>query len=147
MDRQARLAQAGQWLHEQREGRGLSARDLAEKLSVYPQSVYNWEAGKFAVDDDRAEQLAVVFGMDIIEVRRNLGLWVPEPSTAPPGGEEMSLEDIEGLIAYLRQRRTQVRLKRTIANIDRSIRLLELARDERVADEMIDFGEVRQRHA
>lgn len=46
---------------------------------MLPQSVYSWEAGKTGLSDERAKQLADLFGMPEIEVRRNLGLWVPEP--------------------------------------------------------------------
>lgn len=88
VNRRERLASAGQWLRAQRERRQLSAREVADRLNVLPQTVYAWEAGKSGVDDDRAEQIADLFGIPVLTTRRNLGLWVP-PDTLP--GE--ALED------------------------------------------------------
>lgn len=85
MDRRERLVAAGAWLRAQRERRGIAARDMAAQLEVFPQTVYNWEAGKTGVDDDRAEQIAKLLDVDLIEARRNLGLWVPPER--PPGAE------------------------------------------------------------
>lgn len=58
----------------------MSVRGLARELDVAAQSVHNWETGKMGVSDERAAQMADVFGMPEIEVRRGLGLWVPEDS-------------------------------------------------------------------
>lgn len=78
MTRREQLEQAGRWLRTQRERRGMSARQLATALDIAPQSVNNWETGKNAVSDEGAARIADVFDMDEIDVRRGLGLWVPE---------------------------------------------------------------------
>lgn len=88
MDRQARLTQAGQWIRETRERRGLNVHNLADTIGVSSKSVYQWEAGKSDIGatpeevDERARQFAELFGMDVVEVRRNLGLWVPDGDTS-----------------------------------------------------------------
>lgn len=87
MDAHEREA-AGRWLREQRTRRGFkTAGDLARALGVDPSRISNYETGKSAVPDDRVEQIAQVLDMDLIKVRRNLGLWVP-PS--PSGGTQQS---------------------------------------------------------
>lgn len=55
----------------------MSVRELAASIDVATQAVYNWESGKNGVDDERAEQIATLLGTDLIDTRRNLGLWVP----------------------------------------------------------------------
>lgn len=69
--------EAGRWLRSQRERRGLSVREVAARLDVLPQTVYNWEAGKSGLDDDRADQVAELLEVDVIALRRHLGMWLP----------------------------------------------------------------------
>ena len=76
--RAARLRQGGQWLREQRDRRGWTGRHLASLLGVTPTQISNYERGRDGVDDDRALGIARAFGMDVIDVRRAIGLWVPE---------------------------------------------------------------------
>lgn len=71
------------WLREQRERRGFSAAaELGRAIGASKEVVWSYEAGRSSVPDDRAEQIAEALGMDLVEVRRNLGLWVP-PETEP----------------------------------------------------------------
>jgi len=103
-DRLAQRAQAGAWLREQRERRGYAtAAAFASALGIDKSLVSNYETGRTAVPDDRAERIAEVLGMDIIEVRRRLGLWVPEgePRQAPWAGE---LEEVRRLLHQVAQR-------------------------------------------
>jgi transcriptional regulator with XRE-family HTH domain len=70
---------AGKWLREARERRGFqTAGALARRMGVSDSLISRYETGVSAVSDDRAEQIAEALGMDLIEVRRGLGLWVPE---------------------------------------------------------------------
>jgi transcriptional regulator with XRE-family HTH domain len=78
MDANERRVAAGTWLREQRTQRGFkTAGEFARALEVDPSRVSAYENDRSLVPDDRAEQIAELFEMDIIEVRRNLGLWVP----------------------------------------------------------------------
>lgn len=96
VERRERLAAAGQWLRAQREKRGLSARQVADRLGVLPQTVYSWEAGKTGVDDDaRAEQIAELFGVSVLTARRNLGLWVPDEGHTAEADRELAAEIAE----------------------------------------------------
>lgn len=74
---------AGRWLRQERERRGMRTTGaLARLMGVSDSLVSRLETGSSAATDERAEQIAEAFGMDIIEVRRNLGLWVPTPTAA-----------------------------------------------------------------
>lgn len=83
--RRERLIAAGQWLRDQRQRRGFpTAAEFARRLDIDRAVLSNYERGVNAIDDERAEQIAEVLGMDLIEVRRNLGLWVPPESSEQP---------------------------------------------------------------
>lgn len=103
MDRREQLLQAGRWLRETRERRGMSVREFAANLGVATQMVYDWQNGKNAVGDERAKQIADVLRMDLIDVRRGLGLWVPlkEDQTSEPPSEEVTAVDEEELYQRL----------------------------------------------
>lgn len=62
----------------------MSVRQLANHLDVATQVIYDWQNGKNAVNTERAQQIAHLFELDIIEVRRNLGLWVPDEQPSSP---------------------------------------------------------------
>lgn len=97
-------ARAGAWLKNAREQRGISVRSVASYFDVSTQSVYGWEAGgsDFA-DDDRAAGLAKLLRMDLVEVRRGLGLWVP-----PTADDELAEpEDDPDLLRLIRQARRE----------------------------------------
>jgi transcriptional regulator with XRE-family HTH domain len=75
---------AGRWLREQRRRKGFeTVGGFARAIGVDTSRVSNYETGKSEVPDDRAERIAEVLGLDIITVRKNLGLWVP-----PDGRED-----------------------------------------------------------
>lgn len=78
-----RLEDAGRWLRDQRERRGLSVREFASKLDVSTPVVYDWQNGKMGVSDERAAQIADVLDMPEIDVRRGLRLWVPDDERHP----------------------------------------------------------------
>lgn len=79
LDRREQLQVAGRWLREQREKRGFpKLGSFARAVGVDPSQISNYERGVNAVTDERAEQIAAALGMSVMEVRRNLGLWVPE---------------------------------------------------------------------
>jgi len=71
--------EAGRWLRRERERRGLrTAGALARRMGVSDSLVSRIETGATAATDERAEQIAEALDLDIITVRRNLGLWVPD---------------------------------------------------------------------
>lgn len=76
-ERQERLRQAGTWLRTQRETRGWSGSDLAKRLDVNQVRVSAYERGQYEVPNAIAENIAAAFDLPLIEVRRQLGLWVP----------------------------------------------------------------------
>jgi transcriptional regulator with XRE-family HTH domain len=95
--RRDRLEAAGCWLRRARERRGYhTAADFARVLQVDQSLVSRYERGISAVGDERAEQIAQVLRMDIIDVRSGLGLWVPSESGAarPSGADDAELQEL-----------------------------------------------------
>lgn len=83
-----RLEAAGRWLRGARERRGYrTAADFARALQVDQSLVSRYERGLSAVGDERAEQIAQVLRMDILDVRGGLGLWVPSGASRPAEGD------------------------------------------------------------
>jgi transcriptional regulator with XRE-family HTH domain len=103
-DHLSRRARAGQWLREQRQSRGFStAAEFGRALGISKELVSNYETGRSSVPDDKAERIAEVLDMDIIEARRNLGLWVP-----PQASDELAEpEDDPELIQLIRRARRE----------------------------------------
>jgi transcriptional regulator with XRE-family HTH domain len=86
-------------LREQRERRGITSQaELARRLGWDKTLINNYETRGTTVPDARAEQLADFFGMDIVEVRRGLGLWVP-----PADREGPTETDEDALIERIRR--------------------------------------------
>lgn len=115
MRKREQLEAAGHWLRDQRERRGMSVRAFAAKLDVATQMVYDWQNGKVGVSDERASQVADVLDLPELEVRRGLGLWVPDEENARES--ETEDEDVEQLMRRVRQmpredRRALLRLLR-----------------------------------
>jgi transcriptional regulator with XRE-family HTH domain len=79
-ERQQRLRSAGAWLRSQREARGWTGTDLAKKLGVNQVRVSSYERGQYEVPDAVAEALAEVLDLPLLDVRHNLGLWIPSES-------------------------------------------------------------------
>lgn len=78
-DKQALKAAAGRWLVEKRSLHGrLTAAEFARRLEITPSRLSSYERGVAGVDDDMAQRIADVLSLPILEVRRGLGLWVPE---------------------------------------------------------------------
>jgi transcriptional regulator with XRE-family HTH domain len=97
--RRDELEAAGRWLRGVRERRGYqTAADFARALQVDQSLVSRYERGISAIGDERAEQIAHVLRMDIVEVRRGLGLWVPHESTTrathPPSADDVELQEL-----------------------------------------------------
>jgi transcriptional regulator with XRE-family HTH domain len=76
-ERQQRLQAAGAWLRNQREIRSWSGSDLARRLGLNQVRVSAYERGQYEVPDAIAEEIASILDLPVIEVRLNLGLWVP----------------------------------------------------------------------
>lgn len=144
ISKRERLEQAGQWLRQAREDRGFStATAFAAALGVNQSMVSRYERGGSEVEDERAEQIADVLGMPLVEVRRGLGLWVPadEPATvAVPGALDRQLrqelaELQQDLAALDPSRKVSYRilsqaLKAEIAGVQHRLRQLEQLREQ-----------------
>lgn len=90
-----RLEAAGRWLRDARERRGYAtAADFARALRVDQSLVSRYERGLSAVGDERAEQIARLLRMDIVDVRGGLGLWVPPEPTARPAAGDAELQEL-----------------------------------------------------
>lgn len=83
--------------------------------------VNNYETRGVTVPDDRAEELAEFFGIDIITVRRNLGLWVPD---SPMDRAEMVMDQNERLAAELVERVRRLNRRQREA-VEQLVRVLE----------------------
>jgi transcriptional regulator with XRE-family HTH domain len=96
--RRDRLEAAGRWLRHARERHGYqTAADFARALQVDQSLVSRYERGISAVGDERAEQIAQVLRMDIVDVRSGLGLWVPRESAArarPATNDDTELQEL-----------------------------------------------------
>lgn len=69
----------GRWLAEQREASGRSRTELAAALGVTAQQWSNYEKGTGIPEDKPAgaATLARLFGLPVMEVRHQLGWWIP----------------------------------------------------------------------
>jgi len=97
--RRDQLEAAGRWLRGARERRGYqTAADFARALQVDQSLISRYERGLSAVGDERAEQIAQVLRMDIVDVRSGLGLWVPRASAAgaarPATADDAELQEL-----------------------------------------------------
>ncbi|TYK47189.1 helix-turn-helix domain-containing protein [Actinomadura decatromicini] len=94
---------AGRWLREQRERRGIrSQAELARLLGWDKTAVNNYETRGTKMPNDRAKQIADFFHLDVITVRRNLGLWVPDDDASAMDNAERQLDENEQLAADIR---------------------------------------------
>lgn len=107
----------------------MSVRQLAGKLDVATQVVYDWQNGKNAVSDENAARLAELWGMSEVAVRRNLGLWVPGDTPEPDADEDV-----------LEYRRDIVRRQ-----VQAAIEHLSPADQTAVLERMIEKAKQRQR--
>jgi len=81
-DKPTQRLRAGEWLRAQRERRGfVSAAELGRAIGTTKEVIWSYEKGRASVPDERAEQIAEALEMDLIDVRRGLGLWVPREAT------------------------------------------------------------------
>lgn len=131
-DRRERQEAAGRWLKEARFARGYhTAGALARALDVDPSRISQYERGMSAVPDERAAQIAELFGLPEIQVRRGLGLWVPrEPDTE---ADLPSPGDFEAIV-------TQLPDGSEVSYAIRRDRLARMGSDDlrRLAQEMIE---------
>lgn len=80
-------ARAGRWLRSTREQAGYSASEFAQAIGAHQTSVSNYETGRSAVPEAKLDAIAQALRLTLIDVRRGLGLWVPdglEPRTVTP---------------------------------------------------------------
>lgn len=82
----------GQWLRLQRVHAGYdTAAEFARAIRVERYTLSTYETGKSRPSDETVERIASVLGLPLLEVRRNLGLWVPPDAT---GETEFSIRDV-----------------------------------------------------
>jgi DNA-binding XRE family transcriptional regulator len=78
-ERHDRIRRAGRWLRQERDGRGWTQADLAERLAgVSQHAVSAFERGAYEVEAGIARDIAKVFGLSEYEVWR--GLEIPLPA-------------------------------------------------------------------
>lgn len=99
----ARKRAAGQWLRGQREQRGWTGQQLADLVGVTRMQISSYERGRDRVSDERAEDIARALSMNIIDVRRGLGLWLPDGLEARIGPPEEAIRADETLTADQRE--------------------------------------------
>lgn len=85
------MLRAGEWLRAERERHGWTQKAFAEAVGVDQSQLSKIERGISEPTDKRAERIAELFGLPIIEVRRSLGMWVPPDAT---GKTEFSIRDV-----------------------------------------------------
>lgn len=113
-----RQEEAGRWLRRERERRGLhTAGALARRMGVSDSLISRIETGATSVTDERAEQIAAALDMDVIEVRRNLGLWVPDERSPMDRAEEI-MDENERLVAELLERVRRLNRRKQEALLD-----------------------------
>lgn len=111
---------AGLWLRSARERRGFqTAGALARRMGVSGSLISRYETGISAVSDERAEQIADALDMNIIDVRRGLGLWVPADEPGTPGGPASDrrppdevIDDVAALRIEIAELREEIRRER-----------------------------------
>lgn len=70
---------AGQWLRAARQNAGYeTAGAFGAAIGAHAASVSAYEIGKQSVPDSRVDDIARALRMATIDVRRGLGLWVPD---------------------------------------------------------------------
>lgn len=118
-ERRERLARAGAWLRKARARRYPKAVDFARAIGIERSLLSRYETGSSEVPDERAERIAEALGLDIITVRRNLGLWVPESSI---GRAEMLMDQNERMAADLvaRVQRLNERKRQAVEEVVRA---------------------------
>lgn len=116
-ERRERLARAGAWLREARSRRYPKAVDFARALGIERSLLSRYETGASEVPDERAETIARVLGIDIITVRRNLGLWVPD-ERSPMDQAEAMMDENERLVAELLERVRRLNRRKQEALLD-----------------------------
>jgi transcriptional regulator with XRE-family HTH domain len=111
--------EAGRWLREQRRRRGFeTVGAFARALGVDPSRVSNYERGDGRVPDERADQIAELLRMDVIHVRRNLGLWTPpESASARPSPAESLAHAEEERDRWVEAMRQNPELAESFANL------------------------------
>lgn len=113
-----RQEEAGRWLRRERERRGLqTAGALARRMGVSDSLISRIETGATSATDERAEQIADALDMDVIDVRRNLGLWVPD-ERSPMDRAEAMMDENERLVAELLERVRRLNRRKQEALLD-----------------------------
>ena len=73
----------GAFVRQVRETQGISAAELAERLSVTPEQVDEWECGRAMPDEEMLCHLADALGVNVPELEQGMYLYTDEPSATP----------------------------------------------------------------
>src|SRR5690625_185474 len=124
------LNERGAWLREARIEAGYTVQaDFARALDIDKSLLSNYETGKSRPSDGIAARIAIALQRPVIEVRRNLGMWVPDGDAGAAQDErEATLRRLaqtaEDLLAEVRRlEAAEAELERAEALIDESARL------------------------
>lgn len=123
---------AGQWLRQARERKGFATVGaLARRLDVSESLVSRYETGLSAVSDERAAKIAEILELPLIEVRRNLGLWVPPAEDLDEGqaGEVMPEDQWAADLAELRRMVEELQ-DAPPEDVRRARQIMEIFRDQ-----------------
>ena len=92
----------GQRLHQAREAKGLSQRQVAEALGMAQQTYSAWERRPVAIKPEDLVKLAEVLAVDVTKL---LGYSGPKPRRGAPTGKARKVfEEVSGLPRYQQQR-------------------------------------------
>ncbi len=91
LEQMQRQMRAGAWLRSARTDAGYrSAGAFAKVVGVHQTQINNYERGIHRIPEERALDLARALRLPVIEVRRRLGMWLPDD---PPSGQTISPEE------------------------------------------------------
>lgn len=104
-------------------------------MGVTASVISRYETGASRISDERAEQIAGALNMNIIDVRRGLGLWVPREADRPRTTADevrdsvLAPETKEALLS-IEENLRRWKVMRDERRIRRAQRLLEVVEDD-----------------
>ncbi|MEX5707863.1 helix-turn-helix transcriptional regulator [Parafrankia sp. FMc6] len=97
LEQMQRQLRAGAWLRSARSEAGYaSAGAFAKVVGVHQTQINNYERGIHRIPEERAQDLARALRLPVVEVRRQLGMWLPDdlPSGHTASPEEAIRADV-----------------------------------------------------
>ncbi|MCK9928102.1 helix-turn-helix domain-containing protein [Frankia sp. Mgl5] len=91
LEQMQRQMRAGAWLRSARTEAGYrSAAAFAKVVGVHQTQINNYERGVHRIPEERAPDLAAALRIPVVELRRRLGMWLPDDL---PSGQTVSPEE------------------------------------------------------